>query len=241
MAKKKSVDDVVEVEAEVEADKETAEVAPYKIQKKDEGTAATTSKSSKTGILLTIAGVTIAVAAAVILFNKSGLSLMATANTDDTQETVAVEGVTTTDTVTEKQVTALVTGATADKKVVAVSEVTQPAATGYAPFKAPAPYAYAQSPYGYTVPPQQQSFNDMMKRQQETMQRERQRHNEMVQNRLKFEETLLKDVEKRRHNRFSNASEWRVDMDKRYEEAKKRHMDRVKKNRAEFEKMRQGI
>ena len=179
MDKKKSVDDVVEVEAE--AEKETAEVAPFKVQEKNEDATATPVKSFKAGILLAVAGVTIAVAAAVILFNKSEQPVLASLNPSNEQQTVITEEEITTETavdaVVEDQVVPAIVDAAKTEittetvasavvedqaapaivevaKAETVAETTQTVptqASAYVPFVAPAPvpWGYAYAPVPY--------------------------------------------------------------------------------------------
>jgi hypothetical protein len=256
MAKKKDIEKAVEVEAAVDAKTETAEVAPYKVQKKDDAEP-TTTKSSKAGILLTVAGVTIAVAAAVILFNKSDTSVLAAFNLAEEQQTVAAEEavteeVTATEAVAEDLVAAPVVEAAVPEvtEIVAVSAQTN--VPGYAPFNAPRNFAQMPAPYGYAITPGQKAFQDRIKRdreamtrQQEAMQREYQnRLAQMQQNRLKFDEMVLRDNRKQRPNASARQAEWRARVEKRRDEANQRFnemMQRSKDARAAFEKTNRGI
>ncbi len=221
MARKKSVDDTVK------AEKEITEVAPYKTQKED--AEAATEKSSSAGVLLAVAGITIAVAAAVILFNKSEQSVLASFNADDKQQIVVSEDA---------------TEVTADVVEAVSSEITETdtATTQVAPMQvaAPAPwnYAYTPAPYGYVMLPSQKVFEDMvrrdqeaMARQQEAIKREWQKRLQLAQNRFKFDDALLRDNRKHRPDASVRQAEWRAKVEKRREEADRRFNEMIQRNK----------
>jgi len=189
----------------------------------------------QSAVVILVVGIS-ALVAGVVWINKSDdLVIIPTTDIEDTivvaevieQEVSEIEVpvVDTTDVVAEQETTAVVVAQEA-VAVVADTQV-QPA------FKPNvAPYGYAPQPY---VMPSAQAFNDIVNKQREVMQRNRNQHKEVMQ-------AMLKAQDKRRQEMKDRASEFKAAAIKRRAEADERFIKAIQENRAAFEKsMQKGI